>query len=226
MRVKICGIRNEEDLKCVADSGADAAGFLVGQLHSSPDFILASTAARLCHALPPYVSPVIVTHLTDPEDILDLVVQTGITSIQLHGGSTPEQVMALRDMLPPGAKLILGTHLESERSFPALMDFYRLVDGILLDSCDPVHNRVGGTGMTHDWKLSAKFVSISPIPVILAGGLTPENVGEAIRTVGPYAVDVNTAMKREEDGSLSAEKCQKFVAAARSAAELFHSPKS
>ena len=90
MRVKACGIKTERDLETAVKAGVDAVGFLVGQVHTSHDFILASTAARLVKFLPPYVVPVIVTHLTAPDAILDIVEQTSILTIQLHGRSTAE----------------------------------------------------------------------------------------------------------------------------------------
>jgi phosphoribosylanthranilate isomerase len=92
MRIKICGIKTEADVELVIKSGADAAGLLVGQLHTSTDFILPSTALRLSGLLPPYITPVIVTHLVDAVSILDIVKKTGITTLQLHGGSSSEEV--------------------------------------------------------------------------------------------------------------------------------------
>ena len=123
VRVKICGIRNEEDLNTAVAAGADAVCFLVGQVHASPSVILPGPAARLATALPPYVQPVLVTHLTEPAEILDLVSRTGIYTIQLHGGSTPEQVATLRDKLIAQAKLIVATHLQEERQILDLMDY-------------------------------------------------------------------------------------------------------
>mgnify|MGYP001147034611 FL=1 len=105
MRVKVCGIKTERDLETAVKAGADAVGFLVGQVHASHDFILASTAARLAGFLPPYVVPVIVTHLTAPDAVLDIVEQTSIQTIQLHGGSTVEEVAVLRDNLGPAGQL-------------------------------------------------------------------------------------------------------------------------
>ena len=77
MRIKICGIRNEQDMNVAVNAGADAVGFLVGQLHASRDFILPGTAARLVRMLPPFVTPVLVTHFTDPAEVFDLVDRRG-----------------------------------------------------------------------------------------------------------------------------------------------------
>lgn len=215
MRIKICGIRNEQDMNAAVNAGANAIGFLVGQLHASTDFILPGTAARLVRMMPPCISPVIVTHFTDPAEVFDLVIRTGITTVQLHGGSTPEEVAKLRDMLPPAGKIILAVHLQTEEDFVFTKDYYRMVDAYLVDSIDPEAGKVGGTGMTNDWGLARKFVEITPHPVILAGGLCGDNAADAIRTVQPYGLDANSRLKNE-NGDVDADKCAAFVQAARS----------
>lgn len=214
MRIKICGIRNEQDMKAAVNAGANAIGFLIGQLHASTDFVLPGTAARLVRMLPPFVSPVLVTHFTDPAEVFDLVIRTGITTVQLHGGSTPEEVAALRDMLPPAGKIILAVHLQSEDDFVNTKDYYRMVDAFLVDSIDPEAGKVGGTGLTNDWTLARKFVETTPYPVILAGGLCGENAADAIRTVQPYGLDANSRLKNES-GDVDAAKCAAFVQAAK-----------
>ena len=214
MRIKICGIRNEQDMMAAVNAGANAVGFLVGQLHASKDFVLPGTAARLVRMLPPFVAPVLVTHFTDPAEVFDLVIRTGITTVQLHGGSTPEEVAALRDMLPPAGKIILAVHLQSEDDFVATKDYYRMVDTFLIDSIDIEAGKVGGTGCTNDWQLARKFVETTPCPVFLAGGLCAENAADAVRTVQPFALDANSRLK-DEDGNVNAEKCLAFVKAAQ-----------
>ena len=217
MRAKICGIRTEEDLKAAVESGADAVGFLLGQVHPSKDFILPGTAARLVRALPPWITPVIVTHLTEPDEILELSDRTGITTLQLHGGSSPSEVQRVRDGLPPAGKVIVTIHPDSETDFVIFKDYYSLADAFLIDSFDRATGRVGGTGKTNDWSLAAKFVGESPLPVILAGGLTPENAAEAIRTVRPYGLDANSGLKNKETGAVDPIRCKDFVAAVRNA---------
>ena len=216
MRVKACGIKTERDLETAVKAGVDAVGFLVGQVHTSHDFILASTAARLVKFLPPYVVPVIVTHLTAPDAILDIVEQTSILTIQLHGGSTAEEVAALRDNLGPAGKLIYAAHVLGMQVTPALEPYYDLVDAVLLDSMDRETGKVGGTGMTHNWDVSAAAAAASPVPLTLAGGLTPDNVAGAIRHVRPFAVDANSALKGF-DGSLDLNLCTAFVRNAKNA---------
>ncbi len=199
MRVKICGIKNETDLETAVNAGADAVGFLVGQRFPSQDFILPEKAARLTALLPPFVTPVLVTHLTEPREILELYEKTGITTIQLHGGSTPEQLSSLREYLGSSIKLIPAVHVGSlpddAPPDPDPNQYEPYADAFLLDSYDPATGKVGGTGKTHNWQLSARIAAAVRRPVILAGGLNPDNVAEAVRTVRPYAVDANTGLR-------------------------------
>jgi len=215
MRIKICGIRNDSDLKAALSASPDAVGFLVGQVHPSPDFILACTARRLARSLPPFVQPWLVTHFSKPEEILDLAEAAAIWNIQLHGDSTPEEVSAIRDALPPCAKLVRAVHPEPQDSYFEYADYAPFIDAYLIDTLNPKTGQVGGTGLTGNWIRAARFVQESRLPVILAGGLTPANVARAIERVRPYAVDVNTGVKAPSDRSESAALCRAFVKSAR-----------
>ena len=217
MKIKICGIRNETDLRAALTASPDAVGFLVGQVYPSPDFILACTARRLARALPPFVQPWIVTHCSKPEEVLELAEDAGVWNIQLHGGSTPQEVSAIRDALPPCAKLVHAVHPEAQDSFFEYSDYVPFIDAFLIDSANSTTGQVGGTGLIGNWTRAARFVQESPIPVILAGGLTPANIARAVARVRPYAVDVNTGVKDPADRSESAPLCRAFANAARMA---------
>lgn len=214
MRIKICGIRNEADIKVVVESGADAAGFLIGQLHASHDFILPSTAARLAGHLPPYITPVIVTHLVQAATIIEIVKKTGIITVQLHGGTSLDEVKKLSGLMPLNGKLIFASHIIRGKLEPALDDFYPLIDAVLLDSYNKTTGQVGGTGRVHDWNKSSEIVKNCPLPVILAGGLNPVNVAKAVQIVKPYGVDANSGLKNK-GGGRSPELCRAFVKNAR-----------
>jgi phosphoribosylanthranilate isomerase len=215
MRIKICGIRNETDLAAALSASPDAIGFLVGQVHPSPDFILACTARRLVRSLPPFVQPWLVTHFSKPEDILDLAEAAAVYNIQLHGETTPEEVSEIRDALPPCARIVRAVHPEPQDTFFEYADFAPFIDAYLIDSFNEKTGQVGGTGLVGNWNRAARFVQESPVPVILAGGLTPANVARAIERVRPYAVDVNSGVKTPADRLESPALCRAFVKAAR-----------
>ncbi len=210
MRVKICGVRTDDDLAAAVGSGADAVGFLVGQIHASPDFILPGTACRLAQMLPPYMSPVIVTHLVEAEPILEILDKTQIFNVQLHGGSSLDQVKKTRENLPSSGKIILALHVVDGQVQPEIDQFIPYVNAVVVDSYNRNTGQVGGTGKTHDWLKSAEFASRCKLPVILAGGLNPSNVAEAIRIVRPYGVDANSGMK-DENRNCSPRLCRDFV---------------
>jgi phosphoribosylanthranilate isomerase len=191
MRVKICGIRTIKDAKLTINCGADAIGLLVGQRHRSDDFISVELAKEICGICPPYVSPVLVTHLESPTEIYQLASKIGVHTIQIHSECQVPEIQALRQMLP-FTKLIKNFHVTSNKLIDYVRSFESIVDAIILDTINLEEDRVGGTGMIHDWSLSAKIVQETSLPVILAGGLNPKNVADAIKLVKPYAVDVNS----------------------------------
>ena len=108
-----------------------------------------------------------------------------------------------------------AVHPEQQDSFSDYAEFISLVDAFLIDSINEKTGQVGGTGLVGNWNRAARFVQESPLPVILAGGLTPSNVARAIERVRPYAVDVNTGVKTASDRTESAALCRAFVKEAR-----------
>jgi phosphoribosylanthranilate isomerase len=216
MRVKICGTRNLEEAQMIVASGADALGFLVGLLEVNPDQITAEQAAEIVAQLPSSVTPVLVTQQADPLVVADLCRRAGTTAVQLHGGFAPHQIPLLRRQLP-SLTVIQVVHVTEPEARAAAQHAAEFADVVLLDS--PRHGRAGGTGRTHDWSLSRKIARACPKPVILAGGLTPENVELAIRTVHPSGVDVHSGVE-DGKGNKSKEKLLQFVARARQALEF------
>jgi len=194
VRVKICGIRRVEDAFSAIRWGADAVGFLVGQRHTSADFISAEQARAIILRLPPFVSKVLVTHLLQAGEVLELAAQTCVDTVQLHGEIKPDEIRQIRDQAPH-LRILKSFHVVDEASVEYGLPYYSLVDAFVLDSLNAETGEIGGTGLIHDWEISRRIVSRYPVPVILAGGLTPENVQEAIHVVKPYAVDVNSGLK-------------------------------
>ena len=191
VRVKICGITRKEDLDAAAAAGADAVGFVVDVASSSRNISL-SKAEILIRQVPPFVKSVVVTVPTSVEEIVETCDKLNPDAIQIHGLNIFD-VRAVRDKIPN--KLLIGT---VKANFTNAVDraakAAKMFDAILLDSF--ANGRYGGTGIVHDWELSKRVKQvIHSKPLILAGGLTPENVAEAIRTVEPYAVDVSSGVE-------------------------------
>ena len=116
-----------------------------------------------------------------------------MTAIQLHGDTSPAQAAEIGQRLPL-AKTYQAIHVVDGQSIGAARQYVGSVDAIVLDTINVATDQVGGTGQTHDWSISRQIAEQLPVPVILAGGLDPDNV-KAIRQVGPYGVDVNSGTK-------------------------------
>ncbi|WP_433756126.1 phosphoribosylanthranilate isomerase [Nocardia sp. CA-135398] len=214
VRAKICGIRSEDDLGIALAAGADAIGFISGITHLSEDALDVERAAALSRLAPPFVTRVLVTHLEDAAAIVDLADRVGVDAIQVHGLVTIDTVREVRKSAG-GRKIIEAVHVTG----PEAMDIARQAaancDAVLLDS--RTADRLGGTGRTHDWSVSAAVVAALRelgCPVILAGGLGPDNVADAIARVRPFAVDVNSGVETAT-GDKDPDACAAFVAAAQ-----------
>jgi phosphoribosylanthranilate isomerase len=192
--VKICGMKRVEDALFAAENGANAIGLLVGQIHTSSDFIDPEVAHSIAEALPPSCASVMVTHLTDVARIKELLHIIQPTSIQLHGDSSIEDITQIRIAFP-SLHVIKSIHVTDTSAISEAKKFAPFVDALLLDSVNTESGQIGGTGKTHDWQTSKKIVESVDCNVILAGGLNPQNVAEAIRTVAPFGVDVNSGVK-------------------------------
>ena len=209
MKVKVCGIKKIEDALKAIEYGADAVGLLVGQRHASNDFIDKKYAKSIVENLPPFCSSVLVTHLEESETIISLAQFIGVTTIQLHGNSTMEGALYIKKKLPY-IKLIKALHVVDRSSIEKGHKFLRAVDAILLDTVNLNTGQVGGTGKIHDWNLSREIVTFYNKPVILAGGLNPENIQQAIKKVKPFGVDVNSGTKGK-DGFKDYRKLKDFI---------------
>lgn len=214
MRFKICGIVSKEDALLAVAHGADALGFLVGLDYPSDDETTETDAAAIIAAVPPFVSTVLVTHRLEPGWIIAAARSMHCTSLQLHGDFPLEQIPALRSALPH-VKISRVAHVEHEGSLVLAATIGGWADAVHLDT--RTATRLGGTGLVHDWTLSARIVGQAKVPAILAGGLTPQNVGQAIEIVRPYAVDVNSGVDLEGSPRKSPDKLRAFGDAVRRA---------
>lgn len=214
-RVKICGVRSERDLAVVLDAGTDAIGLICGvDLYVSEDEISPDAARSLAALVPPFVSVALVTHLTDPAEILALADHIGVDTIQLHGDVTRDETAAVYANRG-WRRITQRVHVTGPEAVEIANEFAPVCHAIHLDSRTP--DRVGGTGHTHDWSISRRIVDAMAEhgrAVILSGGLTAANVASAIEIVRPYAVDANSGTD-DDAGDKSAERARSFVRAAR-----------
>jgi phosphoribosylanthranilate isomerase len=214
MRVKICGIRGLDEARMAVSFGADALGFLAGLSYRTEDEVDLRTAQRIMAETPPFVSSVLVTHQVDLDWVARACQQSGCSIVQLHGDFALEQIPGLRERAP-NVRIIKAVNVVHESAITRAVAAAEQADAVLLDS--RTATRIGGTGHTHDWTISARIVKAVEKPVILAGGLNPENVGKAIEVVQPFAVDVNSGVEFP-NGSKSPQKIEDFIRVAREAA--------
>jgi len=212
IRVKICGITRPEWGCAAAEAGADAIGLLFAE---SPRRIRPETAAEIVAALPPWVTPVGVFVNAPSSEICGLVERLHLGAVQLHGDESPEM---LADLGPVKVLKVVGVASEADLD-PArrLRDraeaLGRPPDAYLVDARVAGGPR-GGTGRVADWSLAARMQAEGFRPLVLAGGLGPENVAEAIRAVRPWGVDSSSGTEASP-GEKSPEKIRAFVEAVR-----------
>jgi phosphoribosylanthranilate isomerase len=206
VRVKICGITRPEDLALAVAAGADAVGFLVG-IASSPRNVTLERAEELLRQVPIFVDSVVVTAPQDIEGLAEICDKLRPTAIQIHGKKHLEAT-EIRERIKD-TQLIKTIYVDPNALNKTTIANSKIFDAILLDSF--TRDRYGGTGRVHDWKFSRQIrEAVDPTPVILAGGLRPENVREAILTVHPYAVDVASGVELQP-GIKDSKKVQAFV---------------
>jgi phosphoribosylanthranilate isomerase len=184
VRVKICGITKLEDARLAAELGAHAIGL---NFHpESPRCLSPAAAAELVRRIPPFVATVGIFVNWVAEPVIALCQALGLSSAQLHGDELPQVVERVARLLPVIKALRIG-----QGSNAPEFSRFRAASAFLLDT--PVAGHYGGTGTTGNWHAARTAAQTQRI--ILAGGLTPENVGEAIRIVRPYAVDVASGVE-------------------------------
>ncbi len=203
MRVKICGITNLEDAGAAVDAGAHALGFVFYE--KSPRCLSLKMAANICAALPPFVSRVGVFVNELEYTIEKAVVECGLDTLQFHGDEPPGFCQKF------SPKAIKAFRVRTREDLRQMSDYD--VDGWLLDT--HAGETRGGTGRTFDWDLAVEAGKMGR-PIILSGGLTPDNVAEAIRKVRPFAVDVSSGVEKAP-GHKDSAKIQAFIRACREA---------
>lgn len=202
IRIKLCGMTRPEDARIAEAAGADAVGFIFAP---SPRQITAEQAREISKELGPFIARVGVFVNATRDEIAAILDRVDLDVLQLHGSETPEQIEAL---FPLGRRMIKSIRVKDAASLSRLNDYP--VDTFLLDSYIP--GVPGGTGHTFDWSLATQIARQHRI--ILAGGLTPDNVAEAIKVVQPFGLDAASGVE-QSPGVKDHEKMQQFIARAR-----------
>ncbi len=200
-RIKICGITRIKDALAAAEAGADAIGLVFAS--ASPRCVNVEQAAAISRSLPPFVT-VVGLFVDEPEKrIREILNRVHLDLLQFHGRETPEQCRLY------GRAYVKAIRMHNAVDLHAEEHLYEDASGLLLDSF--TETEMGGSGKTFDWNRVPRDLRK---PMILAGGLTPENVQHAIKTVHPYAVDVSSGVERSP-GVKDADKITAFVNAVR-----------
>lgn len=201
-RVKICGITREQDLEAAVSAGVDALGFVF--YAQSPRYVDPARAAELARRVPPFVTRVGLFVDADPAVVAEALTIAQIDLLQFHGDESPHYCEQFGRPYLKVARMRPGFDLiEFARAYPSAR-------GLLLDACVEGY---GGAGQTFDWSLVPGDL---PLPVVLAGGLTAENVGSAIRQLRPWGVDVSSGVEVAK-GIKDAAKIAAFMAAVKNA---------
>ncbi|MDN5200591.1 phosphoribosylanthranilate isomerase [Fulvivirgaceae bacterium BMA10] len=210
-RVKICCIKDENEASMAIEFGASALG-LVGEMPSGPGVIPDEDIRNIARKVSPPVATFLLTSKTKANDIISHHQLVHTNTIQIVDQLTEGNYQDIRNALP-GIKLVQVVHVMGEESIDEALAIAEEVDAILLDSGNPgLSTKVlGGTGKTHNWKISRKLVETVKVPVFLAGGLSPENVKKAINEVQPFGLDLCSGVRT--DDRLDPVKLEKFFEA-------------
>ena len=203
VRVKICGITRVQDLQAACDAGTDALGFVFYE--KSPRHVTVEAAAALARALPPFVQSVGLFVNAEPALIERVLQAVPLDLLQFHGDETPA------DCVRYGRPYIKAVRVNRDTDLLKYAADFDAARGLLLDAFVP--GVPGGTGERFDWSLIPPDL---PKPIILSGGLTPDNVAEAVQRVRPWAVDVSSGVEVSK-GIKDAHKIARFIAKAKEA---------
>jgi len=206
MRIKICGITNEEDALSAVEHGADAIGFVFHD--RSPRVVTPETAKKIISGIPPFITTVGVFVNEDRTKVEKIVRDTGLDIIQLHGSEPPEACRMSK-------KVIKAIRVKELTDLEPLKRYQ--VSAFLLDTYSP--HAIGGTGLIFNWDIAVEARKFGRI--ILAGGLTPDNVEEAVLWVQPYGIDVSSGVEGDSKGRKDRNKLKLFIENARNASKGF-----
>ncbi|MEI9908987.1 MAG: phosphoribosylanthranilate isomerase [Bacteroidota bacterium] len=208
-RIKICCISSVEEAKMAIRHGADALG-LVGKMPSGPGPIADELIAEIAKTIHPPIASFLLTSEQSSTAIIDHIKRTGVNTIQIVDELTAGTYQHIKNELPH-IKIVQVIHVTGKESIEQALEIQQHIDAILLDSGNPkaAVKTLGGTGNIHNWSISRELVKAVNVPVFLAGGLHAGNVGEAIETVQPFAVDICSGVRT--NGKLDRNKLDDFI---------------
>jgi len=213
--IQIAGVINLEEALMFVDQGVEYIGF-PQRLKDGRKDISEEDARLIIGKIKPQSKPVLITYLEKAKEISEFCKYLDVDIIQLHGEIELEEVEKLKE-LSPNLQIIKSLIVKENNIEELLHDinlFSPYADLFITDTYDPQTGRTGATGKTHDWEISSKIVELSPKPVILAGGLNPNNVREAILKIKPAGVDSHTGVE-SPDGKKSLRLVREFVTEAQ-----------
>jgi phosphoribosylanthranilate isomerase len=215
VRLKICCIKSPDEARRAALAGADALG-LVGPMPSGPGTISYEDARHIARSVAPPVSRWLLSSETRTADLIDAADQAGVDTLQIVRHLDP-QVLEELAYKRPHLRRVQVIHVEDEGALDLIEAYQDHANAFLLDSGKPsaATETLGGTGDTHDWDISARFVAATERPVMLAGGLNAGNIAQAVRTVRPYGVDLCSSVRTGDE--LDDNKLTTFITALRQA---------
>ncbi|MCD6204449.1 MAG: Smr/MutS family protein [Candidatus Marinimicrobia bacterium] len=220
--VQIAGIIDRAEAGMLLEAGADLLGFPL-RLPVNKEDLSEAEAADIIREIPDSRRAVLITYLDRADEIISFCDELGTPTVQLHGPIAPKELRRLKrkrpDMNVIKSLVVRGDN--RDQLFSDLEKLGPIVDAFITDTYDPVTGATGATGKTHDWSISRELTEQSPKPVILAGGLTPENVYEAILKVQPDGVDAHTGVESAE-GRKDPGKVRRFIAEARRGFAALH----
>lgn len=210
MKVKICGHRTKEDARRSVKLGADFIGVIVDVPVNTKRKVSVDKAAQIIQSINPPARGVMVIMPGSIENAKELYEAIKAPFVQLHGDESAEFLKELKGRVP--AKIIKTIHVGGPDAMRDAKKHAKFADALLLDTAT---EKAGGSGIVHDWEISRRIVKEVQIPVLLAGGLTPKNMKNAIVAVGPYGVDVASGVE-DAFGNKDFKKVKEFIFNAKS----------
>ena len=222
--IQIAGVKSLEEAETLIANGVEFIGFPL-RLTVNAEDTTEEEAREIIKQIKSSSKPVLITYLSNHKEIIDFCEFLNVEIVQLHGEISRVELAKLKEAKQElkVIKSLVVRQNNARELLKTLKELEPFTDAFITDTFDMETKAEGATGKTHDWNVSAELVRLSAKPVILAGGLTPENVAEAIRKVKPAGVDSHTGVE-DEDGNKNPEKVKAFVNAAKKAFAELNSP--